>query len=56
MNLIRDYMSEVLINMTKEVCGDSVGKGLFPKELSEIIISVIIKSLAGEFERRIYQK
>jgi len=47
MNPIRDYMSEVIINVTKkELRGDSVGKGLFPKVFSEISI----KSLAGELE------
>jgi len=50
MNLIRDYMSEVIINVTKELCGDSVGKRLFPKKLSEVIINVTAKSLAGELE------
>jgi len=40
-------MSEVIINVTKRLCGNSIGKGLFPKKLSEITI----KSLAVEIER-----
>ena len=50
MNPIRDYMSEVIINVTKELSGDSVRKGLFPKKLSEVIINVTIISFAGELE------
>ena len=56
MNPIKDYMSEVIINVTKELRGDSVRKRLFSKKLSEVIINVTIKSLAGEFERRLCQK
>ena len=51
MNLVRDYMSEVIINVTKKLCGESIWKGLFPKKLSEIIINVTTESLAGEFKR-----
>ena len=53
MNPIRDYMLEVIINVTKKLYRDSIGKGLFPKKLSQVIINIITKFLAGEFRRGI---
>ena len=50
MNPIRDYMSKVIINATKKLRGDLVGKELFRKKLLEIIINVTTKSLTGELE------
>ena len=50
MNPIRDYMSEVIINVTKRTPWDSIGKELISKKLPEIIINVTIKSLAEKLE------
>ena len=47
---IKDYMLELIITWHKNLRGDSVGKGLFPKKLLEIVINVTIKYLAGELE------
>ena len=42
-------MSEVTINVTKRTLWGFSREGIFPKKLSEVIINITTKSLAGEF-------